>query len=115
MRREGIGMLFGSQRERRGGERELGFPIASCVASLAILTWIFLGPHIAHAATFQIADPVEFNKIIYTNAVLTTNATINTWLEGPVWVPSGGGYLVFCDQNNNRLKKLVPPAAITDF
>lgn len=46
------------------------------------------------AATFQIADPAEFSKIIDTNAVFTTNATINTWLEGPVWVPSGGGYLV---------------------
>jgi gluconolactonase len=68
-----------------------------------------------HGATFQIADPPEFSKIIDTNAVLTTNATINTWLEGPVWVPSGGGYLVFCDQNNNRLKKLVPPASVTDF
>jgi sugar lactone lactonase YvrE len=50
---------------------------------------------------------VEFSKIIDTNAVLTTNA----WLEGPVWVPSGGGYLVFCDQNNNRLKKLYSSTA----
>jgi gluconolactonase len=81
----------------------------------ALLPWIFLGLHPAHAATFQIADPAEFSKIIDTNAVLTTNATINTWLEGPVWVPSTGGYLVFCDQNNNRLKKLVPPATVTDF
>jgi gluconolactonase len=80
-----------------------------------ILVLSFLGLHAARAATFQIADPVEFSKIIDTNAVLTTNATINTWLEGPVWVPSGGGYLVFCDQNNNRLKKLAPPATVTDF
>jgi gluconolactonase len=80
-----------------------------------ILASIFVGLQAARAATFQIADPVEFSKIIDTNAVLTTNATINTWLEGPVWVPSGGGYLVFCDQNNNRLKKLVPPATVTDF
>ena len=64
--------------------------------------------------TFQVADPVEFAKIINTNAVLTTNATINTWLEGPVWIPNGG-YLLFCDQNNNRLKKLVPPGTVTDY
>src|SRR5262245_44429373 len=83
-------------------------------ARIGILVWFFL-VHAAHAATFQIADPAEFSKIIDTNAVLATNATINTWLEGPVWVPSGGGYLVFCDQNNNRLKKLVPPATISDF
>jgi gluconolactonase len=83
--------------------------------SSGILAWIFLGLHTARAVTFQIADPAEFSRIIDTNAVLTTNATINTWLEGPTWVPSGGGFLVFCDQNNNRLKKLVPPATVTDF
>ena len=66
------------------------------------------------AVTFQIADPVEFDKIIDTNAVHATNATINTWLEGPTWIPAGG-FLVFCDQNNNRLRKLVPPATVTDF
>ncbi len=83
------------------------FPIILAIAWVCIQT--------ARAVTFQIADPVEFNKIIDTNAVLTTNATINTWLEGPVWVPSDGGYLIFCDQNNNRLKKLVPPSTVTDF
>ena len=82
--------------------------------SAGFLAWFFL-LHAAHAVTFQIADPVEFNRIIDTNAVLTTNATINTWLEGPTWIPSGGGFLVFCDQGNNRLKKLVPPTAVTDF
>jgi sugar lactone lactonase YvrE len=75
---------------------------------------VFLASPVAPAVTFQIADAVEFNKIINTNAPLTTNATINTWLEGPVWIPSGG-FLVFCDQNNNRLKKLVPPNTVTDF
>ena len=55
-----------------------------------LLAWTFLIFHCACAVTFQIADPVEFNRIIDTNAVLTTNATINTWLEGPTWIPSGG-------------------------
>jgi len=88
---------------------------SQCDRLCLILACILAVLQTARAATFQIADPVEFSKIIDTNAVLTTNATINTWLEGPVWVPSGGGYLVFCDQNNNRLKKLVPPATVTDF
>jgi gluconolactonase len=70
----------------------------------------------AFAATFQIADPIEFAKIIDTNtAVLTTNAQLNTWLEGPVWIPSDGGYLVFCDQGNNRLRKLTPPNTLTNY
>jgi gluconolactonase len=82
--------------------------------SAGILAWIFLGLYAARAVTFEISDPAEFSRIIDTNAVFTTNATINTWLEGPTWIPSGS-YLVFCDQNNNRLKKLVPPATVTDF
>ena len=80
-----------------------------------VLIWFFLGLHAADAGIFQISDPVEFGKIIDTNAVLTTNATINAWLEGPTWIPSDGGYLVFCDQGQNLLKKLVPPSTVTDF
>ena len=80
---------------------------------VGVLAWVFF-LHAAWAVTFQIADPVEFNKIIDTNAVHVTNATINTWLEGPTWIPSGG-FLVFCDQSNNRLKKLSPPATVTDY
>ena len=79
--------------------------------SIAVLS----GLHHADAVTFQIFDAAEFSKIIDTSSVLTTNATINSWLEGPVWIPSGGGYLVFCDQGNNKLKKLVPPNTVTDF
>ena len=81
----------------------------------ALLMGLWLSLQAARAVTFQIADPVEFSRIIDTNAVLTTNATINAWLECPVWIPSGGGYLLFCDQGNNKLKKLVPPATVTDF
>ena len=75
---------------------------------------IFSGRQPAGAAAFQISDAAEFRKIIDTNSVYTTNATINSWLEGPVWIPSGG-YLIFCDQGNNRLKKLVPPSTVSDF
>lgn len=60
-------------------------------------------------------DRVEFSKIISSDAVLTTNATLNSWIEGPVWVPSDGGYLVFSDIPANRLKKLVPPSTVTDY
>ena len=75
---------------------------------------ILLFVQAVRGVTFQIADPVEFAKIINTNSTLTTNAYINTWLEGPVWIPNGS-YLLFCDQSNNRLKKLVPPTTVTDY
>jgi gluconolactonase len=79
----------------------------------AVCVMLFCGAPV-QAVTFEIADAAEFNRIIDTNAVFTTNASINTWLEGPTWIPAGQ-YLVFCDQNNNRLKKLVPPNTVTDY
>ena len=58
----------------------------------AILTVaVFFSLQLVHAVTFQVVDPAEFSKIIDTNAVVTTNTTINSPLEGPVWVPSDGG------------------------
>lgn len=68
----------------------------------------------ADAARFQISDAVEFNKIINTNAVFTTNVTLNSWLEGPVWLPSSN-CLVFSDRDNNKLKRLDPPGTLSDF
>jgi gluconolactonase len=84
-------------------------------SKLLFLSGILLLAQVARAVTFQIADAVEFAKIINTNAVFTTNATDNAWLEGPVWIPSGN-YLLFCDQGNNKLKKVVPPSTTaTDY
>ena len=60
---------------------------------------------IAGAVQFQISDAVEFRKIINTNAVFTTNATINSQIEGSVWIPNGQ-FLVFSDMGNNKLKRL---------
>ena len=94
---------------------QIGRPaFRSVLFAVAIVS--FAGMHPVQGATFQINDPDEFSRIIdTTNAVVTTNAVINSWLEGPVWIPSDGGYLVFCDQGNNRLKKLVPPGTVTDY
>jgi gluconolactonase len=67
--------------------------------------WLFFALPTARAIQFQIADAVEFQKIINTNAVFATNATINSQIEGPVWIPNGQ-FLVFSDMGNNKLKKL---------
>ena len=69
------------------------------------------------AGPFEVFLPAEFSKVVDTNAaVLTTNATVNFWLEGPVWVPADGGYLIFSSMDsNNRLKKLAPPNTLSDF
>ena len=59
----------------------------------------------ADAVQFQILDAVEFNKIINTNAVFTTNATYNYQIEGAAWIPDGQ-FLMFSDMANNKLKKM---------
>jgi hypothetical protein len=55
-----------------------------------------------------------FTNLINTNAVFTTNGSVSSKIEGPVWIPKGQ-YLVFSDMANNKLKKLVPPSTFTDF
>ncbi|MBN2507363.1 MAG: SMP-30/gluconolactonase/LRE family protein [Verrucomicrobia bacterium] len=84
----------------------------------------FLGLALAARAAgiFDIRIPHEFNRVVDTNiAALATNAYVNYWLEGPVWVPGDPGYLIFSSINfnyansNNRLKKLVLPNAVSDF
>ncbi|MFO1477054.1 MAG: SMP-30/gluconolactonase/LRE family protein [Verrucomicrobiota bacterium] len=80
------------------------------------LGWIAASLAARAAGSFEVILPAEFDAVIDTNSVLATNATVNYWLEGPVWVPSDGGYLVFSSMDsNNRLKKLVPPNTLTDF
>jgi gluconolactonase len=66
---------------------------------------------------FDVRIPGEFSRVVDTNtAVLSTNATVNNWLEGPEWVPGNGGYLVFNAMDSaNRLKKLVPPSTLSDY
>jgi gluconolactonase len=76
-------------------------------SGLALGGFVWLAAHTAGAVQFQISDPVEFSKIINTNAVFSTNTTINSQIEGAVWVPNGQ-YLVFSDMGNNKLKKLDP-------
>src|SRR5512137_228763 len=47
------------------------------------------------AGIFDVRIADEFSRVVDTNTpALMTNATVNYWLEGPVWVPAnGGGYL----------------------
>ncbi len=72
------------------------------------------------AVSFEIDDPDDFARIINTNSVHTTNATVTgpnngNPVEAPVWIPSDGGYLVFSDCINNKLRKIVLPTNVTDF
>jgi len=79
--------------------------------SLAIGGFALFAALTADAIQFQISDAAEFSRIIDTNAVFATNATINSQIEGPVWIPNGQ-FLVFSDMGNNKLKKLDPSGNI---
>jgi len=82
--------------------------------NLLVLTLGLADPSSA-ASIFSINDATEFAKIIDTNSVPITNAFLDTWLEGPVWMPQSGGFLIFSEVANNRLRKLVPPNTVTDY
>ena len=84
------------------------------LAGLLLGGLLLAGVQAAHAVQFQVSDPVEFAKIIDTNAVFTTNiGNLNALIEGPVWIPNGQ-YLVFSEPGSNRLLKLVLPNTLTD-
>jgi len=54
---------------------------------------------------FEIANAPEFNRIVSDAAVLQKLAGGMKFLEGPVWIPSDGGFLVFSDIPANELKR----------
>jgi gluconolactonase len=84
------------------------------LSGLLLVGFTWFTVQTAHAVQFQISDPVEFNKIINTNAIFTTNVTVNAWIEGPVWLPASN-CLVFSDRDNNKLRRLDPPNTLSDF
>ena len=67
------------------------------------------------AADFDIRDEAEFNKVVAANAKVEKLAGDMGFLEGPVWNPADGGYLIFSDIPNNELKKWVQTGGLTTF
>ncbi len=70
--------------------------LACCGLAAAFLT-------ISSAATFDVRIPAEFDKVVSTNEALTVLSGGFGWIEGPVWVPQDGGYLVFSDQSAKKM------------
>src|SRR4051794_37121743 len=57
------------------------------------------------ADDFDIKNAEEFRKIIPEGAKLQKEASGFGFVEGPTWVKSGGGFLVFSDIPNNKIMK----------
>src|SRR5262245_35666201 len=69
----------------------------------------------AFAADFDIVDKTEFEKIFPGNAKVERLATDMQFIEGPVWIRSGGGYLVFSDIPADELKRWDAAKGVTTF
>jgi gluconolactonase len=68
------------------------------------------------AADFDVKDAGELTKCVDTaSAKLEKLAGGMKFLEGPVWVPQGDGYLVFSDIPGNELKKWTKADGVTTF
>ena len=67
------------------------------------------------SAEFDVRDQAEFNKIVSSNAKVEKLAGDMGFLEGPVWNPADGGYLVFSDIPANELKKWTKAEGLTTF
>ena len=67
------------------------------------------------AAEFDIRDEAEFGKVLAPNAKVEKLAGDMGFLEGPVWNPADGGYLIFSDIPNDELKKWTKASGVTTF
>jgi gluconolactonase len=69
----------------------------------------------AMAADFQIKNEEEFRKIVSPHAKVEKLAGGMRFVEGPVWIPEGDGYLIFSDIPANELKKWSAADGLTTF
>lgn len=64
---------------------------------------------------FDIRNEAEFKKIIPADAKLEKLASGMRFVEGPVWINSDGGFLIFSDIPANQLKKWSKKDGLTTF
>src|SRR4029077_8938592 len=60
-------------------------------------------------------NDAELAKLVSPDVMVTKLATGMSFTEGPVWFPEDGGYLVFTDMNNARLKRWDVKNGVTTF
>ncbi|MEI6872383.1 MAG: SMP-30/gluconolactonase/LRE family protein [Verrucomicrobiota bacterium] len=72
-------------------------------------------PLTAYAADLDVRNADAFSKCVSATATLQRLGTDMKFLEGPQWVPSQGGYLIFSDIPSNELKKWTPKEGISVF
>jgi len=69
----------------------------------------------AHAVDLDVRNAAEFDRCVSASAKLERLATDMKFVEGPQWVPSDGGFLVFSDIPSNELKKWTDKTGLSTF
>ena len=69
----------------------------------------------ALAADFDVLDKAAFEKLFPPDAKVERLATDLQFTEGPVWIATGGGYLVFSDIPADELKRWDPNKGVSTF
>lgn len=67
------------------------------------------------AGAFDIRNETEFKKIIPADTKIEKLAGDMGFLEGPVWNPAEGGFLIFSDIPNDELKKWSKDGGLTTY
>ena len=83
--------------------------------SKALAVLIAITAPATNAADFDIRNAKEFAKCVSPAVALERLGTDMKFVEGPQWIPSNGGFLVFSDIPSNELKKWTPKEGITTF
>jgi gluconolactonase len=83
--------------------------LLTCLVTLALACPLRAG------TAFDIRNHAEFGKIVETNHTPLVLAEGFGWVEGPVWVPRDGGYLIFSDMGNNRMHRWSKAEGLTVF
>jgi gluconolactonase len=75
---------------------------------------------IAGAVASDITVPLKVDRLdggldalVPANATIERVATGFTWVEGPIWIPSG--YLLFAEITSNSIRKLTPEGTVSIF
>ncbi len=75
----------------------------------------FTALSLAQAASFDVRDAGDFNKVVAPDAKLTKLAGDMKFTEGPVWLAKDGGYLVFSDIPANELKQWTAKGGLSTY
>ena len=81
----------------------------------ACLLFLSLAALRLSAADFDVRDEAQFKKIIPADAKVEKLADGFGFVEGPVWNPADGGFLIFSDIPKNQLKKWTRAGGISTF